>query len=167
MLILYLFHVFQDPGLLGSRFFRDQEFLGPDFSGSKFFWLQVFQCPDFSGSMFFRVQAFLGPGFLGSKFFRVRVQVLGVAANFKYNDSIQFNPMGMLCVNDPINHSPPPISSLLFYYMKLFYVLFFSLFYFKPLVTPLFLQLFWNNIFIFSVLFFLKINLANIQFSHI
>ena len=31
-LILYLFHVFQDPGYLGSRFFRVQVFQGLGFS---------------------------------------------------------------------------------------------------------------------------------------
>ena len=48
--------------------------------------------------------------------------------------------------------NPPSLSSLLFYHIKLFYILF-SFFYFKLLVTPLFIQLFCNNIFTFSVLF--------------
>ena len=55
-----LFHVFQDPGFLGSRFVWVQVFQGPGFSGSRFFRVQVFQGPDFSGSRFFRVQVFQG-----------------------------------------------------------------------------------------------------------
>ena len=55
----------------------------------------------------------------------------------------------MFCVCASINHSPPvSLFSLLFYRIKLFYM-FFSSFYFKPLVTPLFIQLFCNNIFTF------------------
>ena len=48
--IPYLFHVFQGPGFLRSRFFRVQVFQGPGFSGLRFFWVQVFQGPGFSGS---------------------------------------------------------------------------------------------------------------------
>ena len=40
--IPYLFHVFQGPGFLRSRFFRVQVFQGPGFSGLRFFWVQVF-----------------------------------------------------------------------------------------------------------------------------
>ena len=78
MLILYLFHVFQDPRLLGSRFFRVQVFQCPGFSGSRFFRVQVFQGPGFSGFRFFRVQVFQGSGFSGSGS-RVHFQVLEVA----------------------------------------------------------------------------------------
>ena len=46
----------------------------------------------------------------------------------------------------------PSLSFLSFYHIKLFYMFR----YFKPLVTTLSIQLIWNNIFIFSVLFFLK-----------
>ena len=58
------------------------------------------------------------------------------------------------------------LSSLLFYHIKLCYILFF--FHFKPFIRPLFIQLFCNNIFTFSVLFFFfETNLTNIQYSYI
>ena len=46
----------------------------------------------------------------------------------------------------------PSLSFLLSYHIKLFYMFFFFL-YFKPLVATLFIQIIWNNIFAFSVLF--------------
>ena len=58
------------------------------------------------------------------------------------------------------------LSSLLFYHIKLCYILFF--FHFKPFIRQLFIQLFCNNIFTFSVLFFFfETNLTNIQYSYI
>ena len=52
----------------------------------------------------------------------------------------------MLCVCPPISHTPSSLFSLLVYLMKLFCVLFFLLFYFKPLITNLLIQLFRDNI---------------------
>ena len=49
----------------------------------------------------------------------------------------------------PVIHSPPFLSSLLFYHRKLFYMLV-SFFCFKAFVTPLFTQLFCHNIYISS-----------------
>ena len=65
-------------------------------------------------------------------------------------------------------YSPPvSLSSLLFYQIKLFYMLF-SFFYLKPLVTLSFIQLFCNNIFRFSVLVFFwnKLN-KHPNFTHL
>ena len=55
-------HAFQVPGFLGSRFFKDQVFLGPSFQG---------------------------PGFSESRFFRVRVQVVEVAVKSNPLDFIR------------------------------------------------------------------------------
>ena len=49
----------------------------------------------------------------------------------------------------PVIHSPPFLSTLLFYHRKLFYMLV-SFFRFKAFVTPLFTQLFCHNIYISS-----------------
>ena len=52
---------------------------------------------------------------------------------------------GMFCVCAPINHSPPSLFSFILPYKAVLYA-FFSFLCFKPLVTPLFIQLFCNNI---------------------
>ena len=44
-LIPYLYHAFQGPGFLQSRFSKVQVFQGPCFSGSRFLRAQVFQGP--------------------------------------------------------------------------------------------------------------------------
>ena len=64
--------------------------------------------------------------------------------------------MPLFCVCAPINHSYPVSFRIYVLPYKAFLYVFFCFFYFKPLVTPLFRQLFYSNIFIFSVLFFNK-----------
>ena len=56
---------------------------------------------------------------------------------------------GTFCARAPINHSP--FVSLLSFILSYKTVLHaFSLFYFKPLVTPLIIQFFFNNIYVGS-----------------